>query len=121
MGEIEVFFGSVSLICRDYEITERINAPSRATLHFDKSDFLALGAINYLDEVMINSVSHKRRVFTGNIFSIKSEPNNQLLITLDNGVELTETGISGLFVRGIVHQELFYSVARQVKPKEQLH
>ncbi|SRR6266566_4012972 len=121
MGEIEVIFGVASLICRDYKITERINATSTATLRFDKSDFLGLGAINYLDEVVINSVSQKRRVFTGNIVSIKSEPNNQVLITLDNGVEFNETGISALFVMGVDHREMFYSVARQTDiPKDKL-
>ncbi|SRR6266496_3059153 len=113
MGEIEVIFGSASLICRDYKITERINATSTATLRLDKSDFLALGDLNYLDEVVINSVGQKRRVFTGNIVSIKSEPNNQVLIILDNGVELNETGISALFVMAVDHREMFYSVVRQ--------
>jgi hypothetical protein len=121
MGEIEVIFGSVSLICRDYEITERINATSSAMLRFDKSDFLALGAVNYLDEVVINSVSQKRRVFTGNIVSIKSEPNNQVLITLDNGVELNEMGISALTVLGVDHREVFYSMARLADiPKDKI-
>src|SRR6266700_8210647 len=98
MSEIKVIFGVASLICRDYKITERINATSTATLRFDKSDFLGLGAINYLGEVVINSVRQKRRVFTGNIVSIKSESNNQVVITLGNGVELYETGIKALTV-----------------------
>ena len=114
VGEIEVIFGSVSsLTCRNCTITERINASSTATLRFDISDFLQLGAVNYLDEVVINSVSQKRRLYTGNIVSIKSEPNNQVLIMLDNGVELTETGIKSLTVIGVDHREVVYSLARQ--------
>ena len=113
MSDIEVIFGSVSsLTCRDCTFTEKINASSTATLRFDKSDFLDLGAVNYLDEVVINSVSQKRRLYTGNIVSIKNEPNNQVLIMLDNGVELTETGIKSLTVIGVDHQEQFYSLAR---------
>jgi hypothetical protein len=114
VGEIEVIFGSVSsLTCRNCTITSRINASSTATLRFDKSDFLELGAVNYLDEVVINSVSQKRRLYAGNIVTIKSEPNNQVLIMLDNGVELTETGIKSLTVIGIDHREVVYSLARQ--------
>jgi len=114
VGEIDVIFGSVSsLTCRNCTITERINASSTATLRFDISDFLQLGAVNYLDEVVINSVSQKRRLYTGNIVSIKSEPNNQVLIMLDNGVELTETGIKSLTVIGVDHREVVYSLARQ--------
>src|SRR2546423_13928487 len=114
VGEIEVILGSVSsLTCRNCTITERINASSTATLRFDISDFLQLGAVNYLDEVVINSVSQKRRLYTGNIVSIKSEPNNQVLIMLDNGVELTETGIKSLTVIGVDHREVVYSLARQ--------
>jgi hypothetical protein len=83
VGEIEVIFGSVSsLSCRHCTITEKLNASSTATLRFEKSGFLELGAINYLDEVVINSVSQKRLLYTGNIVLIKSEPNNQVLIML---------------------------------------
>jgi hypothetical protein len=114
MSDLEVIFGSVSsLTCRDCTINGRINASSTATLRFDKSDFLQLGAVNYLDEVVINSVSQKRRLFTGNIVSIKSETNNQVLILLDNGVELAETGIKSLTVIGVDHREVAYSLARQ--------
>jgi hypothetical protein len=114
VGELEVIFGSVSsLTCRNCTITSRINASSTATLRFDKSDFLELGAVNYLDEVVINSVSQKRRLYAGNIVTIKSEPNNQVLIMLDNGVELNETGIKSLTVIGIDHREVVYSLARQ--------
>jgi hypothetical protein len=61
VDEIEVIFGSVSsLTCRHCTITQKINDSSTATLRFDKSDILQLGAINYLDEVVINSVSQKR-------------------------------------------------------------
>jgi hypothetical protein len=111
-GEIEVIFGSVSsLTCRHCTITEKLNASSTATLRFDKSDFLELEAINYLDVVVINSVSQKRRLYTGNIVSIKNEPNNQVLIMLDNGVELTETFIKFLTV-GVDHREVAHSLAR---------
>lgn len=82
MGEIEVIFGSLSLLCRDYQITEKINDVSVATLRFNKSDFLRLGAVSYLDEVIANSVSSKNRVFAGNIVSIKEEPANQVSISL---------------------------------------
>src|SRR6266702_2349572 len=113
MSDIEVIFGSVSSVtCRYCTITGRINASSIATLRFDKSDFLELGAVNYLDEVVINSVSQKRRLYAGNIVSIKSEPNNQVLIMLDNGEELAETGVKSLTVRGVDHREQFYSLAR---------
>ena len=112
VGEIEVIFGSVSsVICRGCSITEKINASSTATLRFDKSDFLQLGAINYLDEVVINSVSQKRLLYKGNIVSIKSELNNQIGIMLDNGVELTETLVKFLTV-GVDHREVVYSLAR---------
>jgi len=121
MGEIEVIFGSVSLLCRDYEISHRINDVSVATLRFKKSDFLGLGAVNYLDEVVINSVRQKSRVFTGNIVSIKNEPNDQVSISLSSGVELTEIGIKALTVIGIDHREQFYSLARQAGwPKDKL-
>jgi hypothetical protein len=93
MGDVEVIFGSVSLLCRDYKITDKINDVSVATLRFNKSDFLGLGAISYLDDVVINSVSRKNRVFAGNIVSIQDEPNNQVSISLVRGVELTEIGV----------------------------
>ncbi len=113
VGEIEVIFGGVSsLTCRGFTSTERINASSTATIHFDKSDFLQLGAINYLDEVVINSVSQKRLLYRGNIVSIKSEPNDRVVIMLDNGLELTETGIKSLSVMRYDHREVAYSVAR---------
>jgi len=90
--------------CRHCTITQKINASSTATLRFDKSDFLQLGAVNYLDEVVINSVSQKRLLYRGNIVSIKSEPNNQVLILLDNGVvvcqELCKISVSGCLVVG---------------------
>lgn len=123
VGEIEVIFGSISsLTCRYCTIAEKINASSTATLRFDISDFLQLGVINYLDEVVINSVSQKRRLYTGNIVSIKGEQNNQIVIMLDNGVELTETGIKSLTVIGVAHQEQFYSLARLAGfSKEHLH
>jgi len=122
MGEIEVIFGSVLLICRDYQITNRINNVSVATLRFNKSDFLGLGAINYLDDVIINSVRSKKRVFAGNIVSIKDEPNNQVLISLVLGVELTEIGITALIVANIEHQEVVYSMTRMAGfPKDKLH
>ncbi len=122
MGDIEVFFGSVSLICRDYQITNRINNVSVATLRFNKSDFLGLGAINYLDDVIINSVRSKQRVFAGNIVSIKDEPNNQVSISLVLGVGLTEMGVTALTVAGVEHQEAFYSMARMAGfPKDKLH
>src|SRR6266699_5505086 len=89
IDDIEVIFGSISsLICRDLTISQRLNASSTAMLRFDKNDFLELGAVNYLDVVVINSVSQKRRLYTGYIVSIKNEPNNQIVILLDNGVEL---------------------------------
>jgi hypothetical protein len=122
MGDIEVIFGSVSLICRDYQITNRINNESVATLRFHKGDFLGLGAINYLDDVIINSVRSKQRIFAGNIVSIQEEPNNQILISLVLGVELTEIGITALTVANIEHQEAFYSMARMAGfPKDKLH
>src|SRR5258708_40093079 len=113
VGEIEVIFGSVSsMACRGCSITGKINSSTTATIRFDKSDFLQLGDINYLDEVVINSVSQKRLLYRGNIVSIKSEPNNQIVIMLDNGLELTETGVKSLTVIGVYHQEVFYSMAR---------
>src|SRR5260370_1589950 len=113
VGEIEVIFGGVSsLTCRGFTSTERINASSTATIHFDKSDFLQLGDINYLDEVVINSVSQKRLLYRGNIVAIKSEPNDRVVIMLDNGLELTETGIKSLSVMRYDHREVAYSVAR---------
>lgn len=121
MGEIEVIFGGVSLRCRDYQITDRINDVSVATLRFNKSNFLKLGAVSYLDEVIVNSVSSKNRVFAGNIVSITEEPNNQVSISLVRGVELTETGVKDLTVSGIEHQEVFYSMARMGGfPKDKL-
>jgi hypothetical protein len=62
---------------------------------------------------VINSVSQKIRVFTGNIVSIKSEPNNQVSVSPSGGVELTETGIKSLTVIGVDHREVVYSLARQ--------
>ncbi len=122
MGEIEVIFGSVSLLCRDYKIENRINDVSVATLRLSKSEFLGLGAISYLDDVIINSVSSKNRVFAGNVVSIKDEPNNQVLIGLVRGVELTEIVIKSLITTGIEHQELFYSMARLADfPPDKLH
>jgi hypothetical protein len=122
MGDIEVFFGGVSLVCRDYQITDRINDVSVATFRFNKSDFLKLGAVGYLDEVIANRVSSKSRVFAGNIVSITEEPNNQLSISLVRGVELTETIIKDLTVAGIEHQEQFYSMARLGGfPPDKLH
>ncbi len=114
IGEIEVIFGSVaSLSCRGCSITSKINASTTATIRFDKNDILQLGAINYLDEVVINSVSQKRLLYRGNIVSIKSEPNDQVVIMLDNGLELTETGVKSLTVLGVDHREVVYSLARQ--------
>jgi hypothetical protein len=122
MGEVEVIFGSVTLLCRDYQISHRINNVSVATLRFNKSDFLWLGAINYFDDVIINSVRSKQRVFAGNIVSIKEEPDNQITISLVLGVELTEIGISALTVANIEHQEAFYSMARMAGfPPDKLH
>jgi len=122
MGELEVIFGIVSLICRDYQITNKINNVSVATLRFNKCDFLGLGAINYLDDVIINSARSKNRVFAGNIVSIKEEPNNQVSISLVLGVELTETGITALTVAHIEHQEVVYSMARMAGfPPDKLH
>ncbi len=122
MGDIEVIFGSVSLICRDYQITNRKNDVSAAMLRFNKSDFLGLGAINYLDDVIINSVRSKERVFAGNIVSIKDEPNNQVSISLVLGVELTEIGVRALIMANIEHQEAFYSMARMAGfPKDKLY
>jgi hypothetical protein len=113
VGEIEVIIGTVSSVtCRYCTITEKINASSTAMLRFDKSDFLQLGAVNYLDEVVINSVSQKRRLYTGNIVSIKSELNNQIVIMLDNGLELTETGIKSLSVMHVDPREVAYSMTR---------
>lgn len=112
VGEIEVIFGSVStLACRGCSITSKINSSTTATIRFDKIDFLQLGAINYLDEVVINSVSQKRHYYKGNIVSIKSEPNDQIVIQLDNGLELTETRVRFLSV-GVNHQEVVYSLSR---------
>src|SRR5579884_2197402 len=114
MDEIEVIFGIVSsLRCRDCTITERINASSTALLRFDKSDFLELGAVNYLDEVVINSVSQKRRLYTGNIVSIKSASNNQVVLLLDNGVALYEIGIKAFTAINTDHREVANSLARQ--------
>src|SRR6266496_1848460 len=114
VGEIEVIFGSVSsLVCRGCSITSKINSSTTATLRFERRDFLQLGAINYLDEVVINSISQKRLLYRGNIVSIKSEPNNQVVILLDNGTELTETGVKSLTVIGVDHREVVYSLARQ--------
>src|SRR5713226_3952478 len=101
MGELEVIFGSFALICRDYQIRKMINNVSVATLHFNRSDFLGLGAINYFDDVVVNSIRSKQRVFAGNIISIKEEPNNQVSISLVLGVELTEIGITSLTVANI--------------------
>src|SRR2546429_6216257 len=113
-GKIEFIFGSVSsLTCRNCTITERINASSTATLRFDISDFLQIGAVNYLDEVVINSVSQKRRLYTGNIVSIKSEPNNQVVLMLDNGVALYETGMKAFTAINTDHREVANSLARQ--------
>ncbi len=113
IDDIEVIFGSISsLICRDLTISQRLNASSTAMLRFDKNDFLELGAVNYLDVVVINSVSQKRRLYTGYIVSIKNEPNNQIVIHLDNGVELHETGIKALTVMRIDPREVAYSMAR---------
>ncbi len=121
MDEIEVFFGSVSIICHDYKITQRINNVNLATLRFNMSDFLKLGAINYLDDLVINSISRKRRIFGGNIASIKDEPNDQIVINLVGGIELTEIGIRALTVTGAQHQEVFYSTARLAGfPKDKL-
>jgi hypothetical protein len=121
MGDIEVFLGGVSLVCRDYQITDRINDVSVATLRFNKSDFLKLGAVGYLDEVIANRVSSKNRVFAGNVVSITEEPNNQVSISLVRGVELTETGVKDLTVAGIEHQEVVYSMARMGGfPKDKL-
>src|SRR5258708_16229633 len=106
MGELEVIFGSVSLLCRDYKIDNRINDVSVAALRVNKSEFLGLGAVSYLDDVIVNSVRPKNRVFAGNIVSIKDEPNNQVSISLVRGVELTETGIKALTATGIEHQEM---------------
>lgn len=112
IGEIEVIFGSVSTVtCCYFTITEKRNASTTATIRFDKSDFLQLGAINYLDEVVINSVCQKRLLYKGNIVSIKSEPNNQIVIMLDNGLELTETRVKFLTI-GVDHREVVYSLAR---------
>jgi hypothetical protein len=112
VGELEVVFGSVStLACCGCSITSKINASTTATIRFDKSDFLNIGAINYLDEVVINSVGQKRLLYRGNIVSIKSEPNNQIVIQLDNGLELTETRVRFLTV-GVDHQEVVYSMSR---------
>ncbi len=113
VGEIEVIFGSVSsLACRDFSSTSKINSSTTATTRFDKSDFLQLGAINYLDEVVINLVSQKRLLYRGNIVSIKREPNDQVVIMLDNGQELAETGIKSLSVMRYDHREVAYSMAR---------
>ncbi len=49
-------------MCRDYQITDKINDVSVATFRFNKSVFLKLGAVGYLDEVIANSVSSKNRV-----------------------------------------------------------
>ena len=112
VGELKVIFGSVStLACRGCSITSKINSSTTATIRFDKSDFLQIGAINYLDEVVINSVTQKRLYYKGNIVSIKSEPNDQIVIQLDNGQELTETLVRFLSV-GVNHQEVFYSLSR---------
>jgi hypothetical protein len=112
VGEIEVIFGSVSsMACRGCSITGKINSSTTATIRFDKSDFLQLGAINYLDEVVINSVSQKRLYYKGNIVSVKSEPNHQIVIQLDNGLELTETRVRFLRV-GVDHREVLYSLSR---------
>ncbi len=113
IDDIEVIFGSISsLICRDLRISQRLNASTTAMLRFDKSDFLELGAVNYLDVVVINSVSQKRLLYTGYIVSIKNEPNNQIVIHLDNGVELHETGIKALTVMRVDPREVAYSMAR---------
>jgi hypothetical protein len=121
MGDIEVIFGSVSLICRDYRITDRINDVSVATLYFNKSDFLGLGAINYLDDVVIDSVRQKKRVFAGNIVSIKDEPNNQVSISLVSGIALTEIGVTNLTAAGVEPQEMVYSMTRMAGfPKDKL-
>src|SRR5690242_21733292 len=95
---VEALFGSRSLICRDFKIIAKLNSMPVATLRFKKSDFVALGAINYLDEVIIDSVSPKRRLFTGNIVSVKSESNDRVSVSLVSGVELNETGVRGLTV-----------------------
>src|SRR6266568_3988749 len=106
VGDLEVIFGSVStLACRGFSMTSKINSSTTATIRFDKSDFLQIGAINYLDEVVINSVSQKRLLYRGDIASIKSEPNDQVVIMLDNGQELQETGIKSLSVMRIDHRE----------------
>ena len=113
IGDIEVIFGSVSsLTCSDCSIHSKINSSTTAMICFDKSDFLQLGAINYLDEVVINSVSQKRLLYRGNIISIKSEPNDQVVIMLDNGQELKETGIKSLSVMRYDPREVAYSMAR---------
>lgn len=124
VGEIEVIFGSVSsLACRGCSIHGALNSSTTAMLRFDKSDFLQLGAVNYLDEVVINSVSQKQLLYRGNIISIKSEPDNQVVIFLDNGTELTETGVKSLTVIGADHhREVVYSLARQAGfPPDHIH
>ena len=113
MEELEVIFGSVSLKCQQHKITPVLNGIPTATLRFSKDDFLKPGVINYLDEVLINSVRSQSRVFTGNIISIKSEPNNEVVIYLASGIEIKETGVKHLRTINVDHREAFYSLSRQ--------
>ncbi|GHO97445.1 hypothetical protein KSF_074930 [Reticulibacter mediterranei] len=112
MDEIKVVFGGLSLFSNNCRIIDTLNAVSQASFHLEKHAFLGLGAVNYLDEVTIHSISQSKCLFTGNIISIKEEPNNEVVITLQNGIELTEKGVSALTVIGVDPPEQFYSLAR---------
>src|SRR5579859_4265492 len=104
MNEIEVIISGFSLECVSCTIHERLNAASTAEVRLNKITLLGSGAINYLDEVIINSIRQKRHFFTGNIVSIRSELGDQVVMSLSNAVELDETYIRSLALQNIDHR-----------------
>ncbi len=113
MSSIEILWNTIPLTCREFVVTEKLNAVSTATVRFDESIFLHLGSINYLDEIVIGARGQEEPLFTGNIISVKKELNTQIVVHLANGVELTETGVSSLTIMGSVDiREIFYSMTR---------
>jgi len=73
-----------SLTCCGCSITGKINSATTATIRFDKSDFLQLGDINYLDEVVINSISQKRLLYRGNAMPLRGTTKHEKELVLSS-------------------------------------
>lgn len=112
MSKFEVSFGSRTIQCKEFTTTSALNTMPTATLKLLKEEFKSLGTINYLDDVIIERVEPRQRLFAGNVVSITKGDSGKVVINLEGGIEFSDTYMTGLKVMRIAPPEVVYSMAR---------